>query len=108
MSEMSIILVTEALFGLADELGVITEEDFSAVTSHGFSPEEQKLQISEMIRRDRNHPGIICFNIADEPGMNGNRMFAAGEDSTRIIIRFRHALILLLHILYMGVATFIL
>jgi hypothetical protein len=68
---------------MADKLGVVTEEDFSSVIFHNFSAEEQKRQISEMIRRDRNHPAIIAWRVGDEAGMNANKAFAATEDSTR-------------------------
>jgi hypothetical protein len=70
----------------ADRQGIITIEDFSAVTKHNFSPEEQKQQIREMIRRDRNHPGIISWGAGDEPGRTENKIFAEAEDSTRRII----------------------
>ena len=41
----------ETSYKQADEHGIITEAGFSAVTCHGFSAEEQKQQIREMIRR---------------------------------------------------------
>ena len=73
------------LYEQADKHGIITEADFSGVISHGFSPEEQKQQIREMIRRDRNHPSVISWNVGDEPGAAVNKIFAASEDSTRRI-----------------------
>jgi hypothetical protein len=66
----------------ADKQGIITEEDFSAVIVHNFSADEQKQQIREMIRRDRNHPAILSWSIGDEPDKSGNGIFALSEDST--------------------------
>lgn len=68
---------------MADKHGIITEEDFSAVILHNFAAEEQKMQIREMIRRDRNHPGIIAWSVGDESGKSVNKAFAESEDSTR-------------------------
>ena len=72
------------LYDLADEKGIITEENFSSVINHGFSAEEQKQQISEMIRRDRNHPGIVAWSVGDETDKSVNKIFASAEDSSRI------------------------
>jgi hypothetical protein len=75
----------EASYRQGDEHGIITEADFSGVTRHNFSAEEQKQQIGEMIRRGRNHPGILLWSVGDEEGSNVNKIFAATEDSTRRI-----------------------
>ena len=69
----------------ADKHGIIIEEDFSAIADHGFSEEEQQQQIREMIRRDRNHPGIISWSVGDDSGRSVNAKFAGSEDSTRKI-----------------------
>ena len=73
----------EVSYEMADKHGIVAEEDFSAVLFHNFSAEEQKLQIIEMIRRDRNHPGIIAWSVGDETGKSVNKTFAASEDSSR-------------------------
>jgi hypothetical protein len=75
----------EAFYYLADNLGIIAEEDFSAITLHNFSAEEQKQQIREMIRRDRNHPGIISWSAGNTADNMDNYILAAAEDSTRTI-----------------------
>jgi hypothetical protein len=73
----------------ADKHGLITEEDFSAITRHGFSAEEQKQQIREMIRRDRNHPCIMSWSIGDEPVNSDNMKLVLTEDSARWIKPFQ-------------------
>ena len=75
----------EIAFNSADKIGIISEEDFTGVTAHGFSQDEQKQQVIEMIRRDRNHPGIISWVVGDLPGNEMNGITAAAEDSTRLI-----------------------
>ena len=73
----------ETSYKIADELGIITETGFSAITRHGFSEDDQKQQIREMIRRGRNHPGIISWIVGDIGGSSVNNMFAVTVDSTR-------------------------
>ena len=80
---------TASDFSITDGLGIIAEEDFTGVTGHGFSGPEQKSQISEMIRRDRNHPSIISWWLGDTPAAGENEQFAEGEDSTRSIKKAR-------------------
>jgi hypothetical protein len=72
-------------FNQADLQGLLTSEDFSGVINHMFTPEEQKQQIREMIRRDRNHPSLVAWSVGDDPGKNVNSVFAASEDTTRNI-----------------------
>jgi hypothetical protein len=76
-------------YGQADKKGIIAEEDFSAIMLHGFSVEEQKQQIREMIRRDRNHPGIMSWRFGDEVLTPDLMKFVLIEDSTRMIKSFR-------------------
>lgn len=72
-------------YDLADKYGIITEEDFSAISKHGFSLDEQKQQIREMIRRDRNHPGILFRSFGEENVNEEIVKFAMAEDTSRII-----------------------
>jgi hypothetical protein len=72
-------------YNQADRLGLLTSEDFSGILQHMFTPEEQRQQIREMIRRDRNHPSLIAWSVADDPGKNANSDFTASEDTTRFI-----------------------
>ena len=74
---------TGAEYDQADKLGILAEEDFSAITGHGFSADEQQQQIREMIRRDRNHPGIISWSVGDDSDKTVNSRFAESEDTTR-------------------------
>ena len=73
------------VYDLADKYGIIADEDFSAIADHGFSVEEEKQQLKEMIRRDRNHPGIMFWSVGDETRNADNIKFAISEDSTRRI-----------------------
>jgi hypothetical protein len=75
----------KASYEQADKQGIITEEDFSAIARHGFSEEDQKQQIREMIRRDRNHPGIVSWSIGNENVESANSKFVDSEDTTRKI-----------------------
>jgi hypothetical protein len=57
-----------------------------------FSPEEQRQQIREMIRRDRNHPSLISWSVGEEPGKQENSIFTASEDTTRKITSLKAVL----------------
>ncbi len=80
------------LYNQADAHGLLTMEDYSAIILHMFSPDEQKQQIREMIRRDRNHPALIAWSVGDEPGKQVNSIFAALEDTTRKITALKAAI----------------
>ncbi len=73
------------VFELTDKYGIIAAEDFSAVSKSGFSPEEQRMQIREMIRRDRNFASIVLWNVSYEPDDTANVKFAMSEDPARIV-----------------------
>jgi beta-galactosidase len=73
------------LYDLADKYGIVTEEVCPGVKGQKFSTEVQEQQIKEMIRRDRNHPSIIFWNMGSETNNGINSEFVVNEDSTRIL-----------------------
>lgn len=71
---------------LADRLGILIIAEIPAV-SFNFADSDEliearfeqcKLQLEELIQRDKNHPSVIMWNIANEP-MVGNPL-AGGND----------------------------
>jgi hypothetical protein len=73
------------LYELADKSGIIIYEEAPNTGDQDFSPEVQEQQIREMIRRDRNHPGIIFWGMGSETNRAADSKFAVAEDTTRII-----------------------
>jgi Glycosyl hydrolases family 2, sugar binding domain/Glycoside hydrolase family 2 C-terminal domain 5/Glycosyl hydrolases family 2/Glycosyl hydrolases family 2, TIM barrel domain len=72
------------VFELTDKYGIIAAEDFSALSKSGFPPDDQRMQIREMIRRDRNFASIAFWNAGYKPGDTANVKFAMSEDPTRM------------------------
>jgi len=77
-------LLPERVIEIADSLGILINEDFADVFQHGFSQEEQKQQILEMVRRDRNHPSIASWSFGAD-SVPGRQLFPDSEDSLRRI-----------------------
>jgi beta-galactosidase len=73
------------LFELADKTGVIIEEESPSISDQDFSPEMQEQQIKEMIRRDRNHPSVIFWNLGNGTNRAVDSKYATDEDTTRFI-----------------------
>ena len=66
---------SEEWLDLADELGilVIDEAPHVGITRYHYNPETEKLAIENvkrMIDRDKNHPSVIMWSIANEPESN--------------------------------------
>ena len=72
-------------YELADSLGLIIEEEVPNIRNQEFSTEVQEQQLKEMIRRDRNHPGIVFWSMGSETNRPVDSKIAAAEDTTRIL-----------------------
>jgi hypothetical protein len=66
----------------ADSLGLLVEEDFSGAGSHGYSGDEQKLMATGMIRRDRNHPSVVAWNLGGDTSVT-KKIYPVREDTLR-------------------------
>lgn len=73
------------VYDLCDSLGLMVCEDVPNVKNKAFSEEVQKQQLTEMIRRDRNHPSILFWSMGDETDHAAHSEWAIEEDTTRII-----------------------
>jgi beta-galactosidase len=73
------------VYDLADKLGLVVLEEVPDIKDQDFSPEAQELQVREMIRRDRNHPGIIFWALGEETSHPADAKYAAAEDTSRIL-----------------------
>jgi len=66
---------SEEWLDLADELGilVIDEAPHVGITRYHYNPETEKLaveNVKRMIDRDKNHPSVIMWSVANEPESN--------------------------------------
>ncbi len=73
----------EEVMQMADRLGFLVIDEVPAVSLNfrHVTPktlENHKNSISELISRDRNHPSVICWSLANEPGIWGED--EAGSD----------------------------
>ncbi|KAG6452779.1 hypothetical protein O3G_MSEX007782 [Manduca sexta] len=60
----------EEIYQLADELGIMIIGECPSVDTDIFGPElltNHKLALTKMINRDKNHPSVIIWSIANEP-----------------------------------------
>jgi beta-galactosidase/beta-glucuronidase len=73
------------LYELADKSGVLIEVESPSISDQDFAPEVQEQQMKEMIRRDRNHPSIIFWNMGNETNRATDSKYAVAEDTTRFI-----------------------
>jgi len=73
------------VYDLADRYGIVISEESPSIKNQDFSPEVQEIQMKEMIRRDRNHPGIMFWSMGNETNRAVDSKYAVAEDTTRII-----------------------
>jgi len=73
------------VYSLADKSGIIIDEESPSIGNQEFSAEVQEQQMKEMIRRDRNHPGIMFWSMGNETDHAVNSKYAVAEDTTRIL-----------------------
>ena len=66
----------EEVMQLADRMGFLVIDEVPAVSLNFRHVTDRTLDahirsISELIERDRNHPSVICWSVANEPGIWG-------------------------------------
>ncbi|XP_022813870.1 beta-glucuronidase [Spodoptera litura] len=60
----------EEIYQLADEYGIMIIDECPSVDTDGFSDTllaKHKQSLTELIRRDKNHPSVIMWSISNEP-----------------------------------------
>ncbi|KAM3965392.1 beta-glucuronidase isoform 2-T2 [Aphomia sociella] len=60
----------EEIYQLADEHGIMVIDECPSVNAINYSDsllEKHKQSLTELIRRDKNHPSVIMWSIANEP-----------------------------------------
>ncbi|KAL4715427.1 hypothetical protein ACJJTC_015330 [Scirpophaga incertulas] len=65
----------EEIYQLADEQGIMVIGECPSVNANFYSEEllmKHKESLTEMIRRDRNHPSVIMWSVANEPQACGS------------------------------------
>lgn len=77
------------VYDLADRYGLLVCEETPSIKNLAFSPEVQRQQVIEMIRRDRNHPSIVMWSMGNETEYPADSAWAHAEDDTRIL-HLRH------------------
>jgi beta-galactosidase len=75
----------EYVYELTDKYGIVIDEESPSIKNQDFSPEVQKQQMTEMIRRDRNHPSIMFWSMGNETNRAVDSKYAVAEDTTRIL-----------------------
>jgi hypothetical protein len=69
--------VDKTVFDMSDNLGVIVDYEIPV--------ELQDQQIREIVRRDRNHPGILFWSLTGEDKQGSLKKIVLAEDTTRIL-----------------------
>ena len=73
------------VYDLADQMGIIINEEVPNIKNQVFSREVQKQNLIEMIRRDRNHPSVMFWSMGNETDHAADSAWAVQEDPTRIL-----------------------
>ncbi len=73
------------VYDLSDRLGIITIEELPNIKDIPFGRDVQRSMLTEVIRRDRNHPSIFIWSIGNETDHPADSAWAHAEDTTRII-----------------------
>jgi beta-galactosidase len=77
------------VYDLADKFGIVVAGEVPNIGDQDFSPEVQEQQMKEMIRRDRNHPGIMFWVMGEETNHPADSKYAIAEDTTRILAAWK-------------------
>nr|MCU0407349.1 DUF4982 domain-containing protein [Bacteroidales bacterium] len=77
------------VYAMADNLGIIIDEEVPNIRNQEFSAEVQKQQLTEIIRRDRNHPSILFWSMGNETDHDVDSKYAIAEDTTRIVTAWK-------------------
>ena len=78
-------LSSDDVYDVCDEIGLITCGDQPNVKDKDFSLEVQEMMVREMVRRHRNHPSMLLWNMGDETNRSADSRWAFEEDQTRYI-----------------------
>ena len=73
------------VFALADSLGLLTFAELPNVKNRPFSPEAQWMHPVEMVRRLRNHPSVLLFDMGDETDRAADSRWAYMESPGHFI-----------------------
>ncbi len=74
-----------AIYDFCDQHGIMVTEESPNIKDIDFGRDVQKQMLTEMIRRDRNHPSIFFWGIGNETDHPADSAWAWAEDKTRII-----------------------
>ncbi len=77
------------MYNLTDKYGFIVIEESPSTGDQPYSAEVQEQQMKEMIRRNRNHPGIMFWSMGSGTDHAVDYKYALAEDTTRILTAYR-------------------
>jgi hypothetical protein len=73
------------VYDFCDRNGIIVTEESPNIKDIDFGRDVQKKMLTEMIRRDRNHPSIFFWSIGNETDHPADSDWVWDEDRSRII-----------------------